>query len=106
MRNAIVILLPLMVFSVCCSPRQERRVTVGMPLPQSLNALTSSNAHETLLDVVAPDGGHELRCFELNDRRLVYLVTDGQVILGIGVCEHPGDQKDQRVWASIEELRF
>jgi hypothetical protein len=104
MRNVIVALLPLLAISVSCVSGPERRVTVGMPLPQSLNALTTSNAHETLLDVVPPAAGRELRCFELHDRRLVCLVTDGQVVIGIGVCENPGEQKGQRVWTEVEEL--
>ncbi len=106
MRNAIVIVLLLMVLTVSCSSRQERCVTVGMSVQESLNALTDSSARETLVYMLPPAPGKDQRCFELADRRLVCLETSGQLVVGINVCKNPDDFQAHRVWAKVDALEL
>jgi hypothetical protein len=96
--RTVLILLPLMFLTVACSSKPDHTLTIGTPLQRSIAALTAAHTHKTDLDMMRPGNGQELKCFELDDGRLVSLVAGkGGVVIEINVCVDADKVKAQDV---------
>ena len=56
--------------------------------------------------MMPPGDGKELKCFELDDGRLVSLIAVKGAVVEISVCEDADKPKAQRTWTKVEKVKI